>query len=123
MDCIIIKDLEVWFKVGVAKAERAKPQRLLLTIEMRQDFAQAAAADDLSRTIDYYAVTQRLQKLGQGKTWKLIETLASEIARVILQEFHPQSVVVEVKKFIMPETQWVAVRTERVCPGGGTNQQ
>ncbi len=36
-DQITIKDLEVRFHVGVPDDERAKPQKLLITIEMTHD--------------------------------------------------------------------------------------
>lgn len=114
MDTIIIQDLEVFYRVGVPDAERAQPQRLLLTVQMQHDFTACAATDDLTRTIDYFAVTQRLKRLGENQSWKLIEKLAVDIADVVLREFQPQTVAVEVKKFILPETRWVAVRIERV---------
>lgn len=112
-DAIRIEDLEVHYRVGVPEAERATPQRLLLTLEMRLDFARAAAGDDLTRTIDYHAVSRRLLALGEGRQWRLIETLAVEIAELVLREFGPERVEVEVKKFILPETRHVAVRVER----------
>ena len=111
---ISIVDLEVAYRVGVPDAERAQPQKLLLTIVMESDFAHAIATDGLDQTIDYYAVTQRLLKFGQGREWKLIEKLAGDIATAILQEFKPLSVSVEVKKFIIPEARYVAVSLERV---------
>jgi dihydroneopterin aldolase len=112
-DRIRIEDLEVFYRVGVPEAERATPQRLLLTLEMRHDFARAAAGDDLTQTIDYHAVSRRLLALGEGREWRLIETLAVEIAELVLREFGPERVAVEVKKFILPETRHVAVRVER----------
>ena len=114
MDTIIISELEVFFRVGVPDAERAQPQRLLLSVEMESDFQRAAAGDDLRETIDYYAVTRRLLAFGEGRSWKLIETLAVEIAAMITKEFGPERVRVEVKKFIIPEARFVAVRVERV---------
>lgn len=113
MDTIIINELEVWYHVGVPDAERAAAQRLLLTVEMERDFAAAAAGDDLRETIDYYAVSRRLLSLGEGRSWKLIETLAVEIAEMVLKEFGAARVRVEVKKFIIPEARHVAVRVER----------
>ena len=41
MDQIIIQDLEVFYRVGVPKRERAKPQRLLLTVQLEHDFGPA----------------------------------------------------------------------------------
>ena len=106
---ISIVDLEVFYRVGVPDAERAQPQRLLLTIELESDFTAAAKSDSIADTIDYYAVTQRLLKFGDGREWKLIEKLASDIADTVLKEFKPQSVSVEVKKFIIPQARHVSV--------------
>ena len=91
-----------------------RPQRLLLTIEMEHDFHAAATEDELSGTIDYFAVSQRLLKFGEGVHWKLIETLAVDIAQMILEEFQPRSVAVEVKKFIIPQARHVSVRVTRI---------
>jgi len=106
---ITIADLEVQYHVGVPDAERARPQRLLLSVELEHDFSLAAQADDLNRTINYFAVTQRLLKFGEGRSWKLIETLATDIAQLVLAEFHPAAVTVEVKKFIIPQARHVSV--------------
>ena len=114
MDTIIIHELEVWYHVGVPDAERAAVQRLLLTVEMERDFTAAAAGDDLRETIDYYAVSRRLLGFGAGRSWKLIETLAVELAAMVLQEFGAARARVEVKKFILPEARHVAVQVERV---------
>ena len=113
MDTIFITDLTVWYSVGVTELERAQPQRLLLTIEMGSDFTAAAASDDLGRTIDYYAVCQRLLRFGEGRSWKLIETLAVDIAAMVQTGFHAEKVTVEVKKFIIPEADHVGVRVAR----------
>jgi dihydroneopterin aldolase len=106
---ISIVDLEVFYRVGVPDAERAKPQRLLLTVGMEADFTAAAQSDSIADTIDYYAVTQRLLKLGEGREWKLIEKLAADICDMILAEFKPHAVTVEVKKFIIPQARHVTV--------------
>ncbi len=112
-DQICIRDLEVFYHVGVPDDERAEQQRLLLTLEIESDFTKAAAKDDLTQTIDYFAVTQRLLKLGEDREWKLIETLAVEIAELTRNEFRALSVMVEIKKFIIPEARWVSVRVSR----------
>jgi FolB domain-containing protein len=103
----------VFYRVGVPDAERAQPQRLLLTVEMESDFTAAAKSDGIADTIDYFAVTQRLQKFGDGREWKLIEKLAADIAEAVLAEFKPQQVSVEVKKFVIPQAQHVSVSLTR----------
>lgn len=112
-DKISLVDLEVFYRVGVPDAERAQPQRLLLTVVMESDFTAAAKSDGIADTIDYFAVTQRLLKFGDGREWKLIEKLVADIADVVLTEFKPSSVSVEVKKFIIPQAKFVSVSLER----------
>ena len=109
MAILSIVDLEVHYCVGVPDAERARPQRLLLTVRMEADFCAAVSSDSIAGTIDYFAVTQRLLKFGEGREWRLIEKLAADIADAILAEFKPQSVTVEVKKFVIPQARHVCV--------------
>src|SRR5436190_255446 len=113
MDSIRVTDLEVFFRVGVPEEERAKPQRLLISIEIERDLRFAGATDDLRKTTNYFAVVQRILGLGEGREWKLIEALAEEIATIVLREFEARSVVVEVKKFIIPQAQSVSVKIHR----------
>lgn len=113
MDKIVINELEVFYRVGVSDDERAKPQRLLISVKMARDLSAAAAADDLRQTIDYHAVTRRLLAFGESRSWKLIEKLAADIAEMILAEYAPDAVSVEVKKFIIPEARSVGVRLTR----------
>jgi dihydroneopterin aldolase len=113
MSKISIVDLEVFYHVGVPDEERAKPQRLLLTVEMDFDFSKAAESDGIGDTIDYFAVSQRLLKFGGGRSWKLIEKLAADIADMILAEFKLQGVTIEVKKFPIPEARYISVVVTR----------
>ena len=113
MDSIRISDLEVFFRVGVPQEERAKPQRLLISIDMELELNAAGKSDDISQTIDYYAVVQRIRALGEGREWKLIEALAEEIAGIGIEDFGAEAAVVEVKKFIIPQAQSVSVTVYR----------
>jgi dihydroneopterin aldolase len=109
MPNIKIIDLEVFYCVGVSDEERAKPQRLLLTVDMAFDFSVAAVSDRITKTIDYFEVSQKLLHLGEGRNWKLIEKVASNVAEMIMSEFRPQGVTVEVKKFAVPQAAYVSV--------------
>jgi len=119
MSFITIVDLEVFYRVGVTEEERSRPQRLLITIDMKYDFSSAAVSGRLGRTIDYAEVSRQLIKLGETRSWKLIETVATDIANKILAEFRPESVTIEVKKFSVPEARYVSVSLtrQRLVPG------
>ena len=116
MSFIAIVDLEVFYRVGVSDEERAQPQRLLLTVDIKFDFTAAAISGRIGRTIDYYEVSQRLLKLGENRSWRLIESVATDIANKILSEFRPESVTVEVKKFSIPEARYVSISLTKQRP-------
>lgn len=66
MSRISIVDLEVFYQIGVTDEERAKPQRLLITVEMDFDFSNAALSDRLEKTINYFDIAQELLKVRPG---------------------------------------------------------
>ena len=116
MSFITIVDLEVFYRVGISDEERAKPQRFLLTLDIKFDFSSAAVSGRIGLTIDYYEVTQRLLKLGETRSWRLIESVATDVADKILSEFRPENVTVEVKKFSIPEARYVSVSLTKQRP-------
>lgn len=113
MSRISIVDLEVFYCVGVTDEERSKPQRLLLTVDMNYDFAAASVSDRIEKTINYQAVAEELLKFGEGRSWKLLEKLVANLADVVLNKYRPQSVLVEAKKFVIPQARYVAVSLTR----------
>jgi len=116
MSKITIVDLEVFYCVGVTDEERAKPQRLLLTVDMSFDFTSAAVSDRIERTINYQTVADDLLKFGEGRSWKLVEKLVANVADKILAEYKPQAVMVEAKKFSIPQARFVSVSTSSSRP-------
>jgi dihydroneopterin aldolase len=112
-DAISIVDIEVQCRIGVPEEERAHPQRLLISVELELDVTAAAQADDISKTINYHSVYLLVKKLCGERERQLIETLAEEIAAMLLEEFETKAVRVEIRKFILPGTRHVAVRIER----------
>jgi dihydroneopterin aldolase len=116
MSKITIVDLEVFYCVGVTDEERSKPQRLLVTVDMSFDFSSASVSDRIEKTINYNVVAQHLLKYGEGRNWKLIEKLAANIADMVLTEFRPQAVQVEIKKFPIPQARHVSITLSKARP-------
>lgn len=106
---IILTDLEVHYHVGVPDAERAFPQRLLITLEMEVDAREAVCRDSLESTVDYQRVAQRILAFGQGRSWKLLETLARDLTTMVFEEFPVRRITIEIKKFVIPEARYVSV--------------
>jgi FolB domain-containing protein len=122
MSKITIAGLEVFYCVGVPDQERAQPQRLLLSVELDFDFTSAARSDRIEQTIDYHEIVQDLLAFGEGRSWKLLEKLAANIAARIMSRWHPRAVAVEVKKFAIPQARYVSVALTLHAPDARQDQ-
>ncbi|NJR41370.1 MAG: dihydroneopterin aldolase [Akkermansiaceae bacterium] len=112
-DIIEIRRLKVSTHIGVPDEERSVPQTLLVTIRMTPSQGFDGLADDISRTTDYYAVSQEILALAAARPRRLIETLATEIANHLLGNHPLQHVAISIEKHILPNTECVAVHLER----------
>ncbi len=112
-DSIHIEGLELSACIGVPDEERAAPQRLTvsLVLEPIRDFR--ALEDRIGNTVDYFALARTVQALAMVRPRQLIETLAEEIAATVLDQFAVRSIQVELRKYILPDTAFVAIRIER----------
>lgn len=112
-DRIEIRRLKVSAHIGVPDEERAEPQVLLVTVVMTPSQGFDGLADEISRTVDYYAVAQEIGRLAAAKPRKLIETLAVDIADHLLGKHPLKHVAITIEKHILPDTECVAVHIER----------
>ncbi|MCK9587882.1 MAG: dihydroneopterin aldolase [Terrimicrobiaceae bacterium] len=110
MNEIWIKGLKVRSLVGVVEDERQQEQELQVDLCICPSSPFAYMNDDIARTIDYDAVARGVRELVGEHPRHLIETLAADVARLLVDEFHAVSVTVEVRKFVLPETDYVAAR-------------
>jgi len=110
---IEIKGLSVTAFIGVPAEERQQAQPLCFDLRFAALLQPETLNEDLKATIDYAVVSQRLVELVQMRPRKLIETVADEVAEFFLKEFSLRWIEVTVRKFILPNTEYVAVTTRR----------
>ena len=110
MNEILIKGLKIRSMVGVSQEESQQEQELQVDLCIQPSSPFAYMNDDVMRTIDYGTVARRVRGLVAEGPRHLIETLAADIARLIVDEFHAVAVTVEVRKYVLPETDYVAAR-------------
>ena len=108
-DCIHVEQLEVFGRVGVTENERAKPQRLTLTITVWPEGAFDNLQDDITRTIDYSGMCMSVRNFVAEHAPKLVETLAGQLAAHLLNGFPIQKIRIELCKFVLPDAKHVAV--------------
>lgn len=110
---IEIRRLRVLTCIGVPDEERAALQELRVSVVLTAATPFAEMDDEIGKTLDYAALAVGIQALAAARPRRLIETLASDIADHVLASPAAAAVEVTVEKFILPDTECVAVRLHR----------
>lgn len=119
MDSIFLSGIACRVRLGVPDAERRRPQRVLIDLELRLDLEKAGATDDPADTVDYWEAERRVRTLAESGEYRLVERLASAVAGTALElDGRIVSVRVAVRKRpkAMPKTGEVAVALDRSRP-------
>jgi len=98
MDIVFIRDLRVDTIVGAYDWERQIKQTLVFDIDMATNIHRAATSDDLQFAVNYHAVSLRVSAYVEAHHTALIETLAEDVAALILTEFHVSWVRLQLTK-------------------------
>ena len=98
MDIIYLNDLRIDTVIGIYDWERRITQTVSFDLEMATDIRKAAASDSIEDTLDYNAVAKRLISFVGESKFQLVETLAEEVANIILNEFKVPWVRVRLNK-------------------------
>ena len=97
-DTIFLHDLRVETVVGIWDWERKIRQTVRIDLEMGASIARAAASDSIDDTLNYKNVAKRVQEFVAESEYQLVETLAENIAQVVLSEFEVPWVRLRVSK-------------------------
>lgn len=98
MDRIFITALTADAVIGIYDWEREVKQRLEIDLEMWMDLSAAASSDAIGDTLNYKSVAKRVLAFVEASRYRLVEALAGEIARIVLEEFKVARVRVTVHK-------------------------
>jgi FolB domain-containing protein len=97
-DKIIIRDLRLRTVIGVRECERMRRQDVVINVALYNDVRLPGQTDDPSTMLDYAAVTAAITTLVTSSDHRLVEALATDIARVCVVHFGAERVVVRVEK-------------------------
>lgn len=87
MDKIYLEDLRIEAVIGIWEWERRVRQVISLDLEMATDAKRAAATDQIGDALDYKSIAKRLASVVEGSEFRLVETLAETLARIVITEF------------------------------------
>ncbi|KTD21343.1 dihydroneopterin aldolase [Legionella londiniensis] len=96
MDKIEITGLAVNTRIGTHAWEQRILQRLLIDISIPCNLE--SCHDDLANTLDYSAICSKITEYVEHNSFKLIETVAENVATLIKEEFQVTQLGIQVSK-------------------------
>jgi FolB domain-containing protein len=115
-DRIHIECLEIQAHIGVPDEERSAAQRLTFNLTLWPLREMQDTNDDISRTVNYASVCAETRKFVAASRSKLIETLANALAVHLLAIFEIRRITIELRKYILPDVEFVSVTVTRERP-------
>ena len=114
MDAIVIRDLRIEVLIGIHRREQHMPQTVSIDLDIGLPGGEVFASDRVADTIDYEQVALRIKALASSGHFRLVETLAERIARLLIDDFGAPWVKVSAAKIaILPNAKLVGVSIER----------
>ncbi|MBA2443867.1 MAG: dihydroneopterin aldolase [Nocardioidaceae bacterium] len=98
VDRLVLRGLRAHGHHGVLDSERREGQEFVVDVELALDTRPAADTDDLSATVHYGELAERLHTAVSSDPVRLIETLAERLAGICLTESAVKWVKVTVHK-------------------------
>lgn len=123
VDRIEVRALRVVATHGALPEERERAQPFELDLDVWVDTGAAGASDQLTDTVDYGTVVERVAALVRDTSFTLLEALAEAVALAVSEvDARVERVAVTVRKLRPPigeDVGSVGVRLERGRPGAG----
>ncbi|MFD2706344.1 dihydroneopterin aldolase [Salibacterium lacus] len=99
MDKIFLKGMEFYAYHGVFPEENKLGQPFCVDLVLEADLKEAAAEDNLEKSVNYAEAHQAVKTVVEEKCYNLVETIAEEIADEVLHAFSiVKTATVKVKK-------------------------
>ena len=86
-DTVFIQGLKAASVIGCYDWERDIRQTLVIDLELKADFTQAAETDALEHALDYAAISKRVIAVCDESRFQLLEALADHLAAIVLADF------------------------------------
>lgn len=98
-DRIIVKDLQIFTRIGVNPEEKTFGQRFFIDLNAEADLKAAGTSDDYNQAICYGRMSEIAIAAFTARPYNLIEAAAEAVAAALLAEFPAmKSIIVEVRK-------------------------
>ena len=115
---VVVRGLVLLCSIGIRRAERDRPQRVRVSVELTATAAAGFPGDDRRRVINYEKVVAAIRQIAASGHIDLCEGFAARICDACLADPRVARIRVEVEKLdIFAEAESVGAILERNRPG------
>ncbi|MFO1121299.1 MAG: dihydroneopterin aldolase [Hyphomicrobiales bacterium] len=112
---VFVRDLDLMACIGIYDTEKAKPQRIIVNIDLSVQEGEGPNDDDIGHVVSYEIVVKKVESILAEGHINLVETLCEKIAAACLKDRRVMAARVRVEKpDIIPNARSVGVEIERV---------
>ena len=111
---VFVRDLTMLALIGIHDAEKIKPQRIVVNIDLSVQEAEGPMPDDISHVVSYEIIVKKCEAIVVEGHVNLVETLAEKFADACLKDRRVAAARVRIEKpDIIPNARSVGVEIER----------
>ena len=114
---VVVRGLVVLCSIGIRRAERDRPQRVRISVELTATSEATHPGEDRRRVINYEHVVAAIRKIAGSGHIDLCEGFAQRICDACFEDQRVGHMRVSVEKLdVFPETEGVGAVLERARP-------
>jgi dihydroneopterin aldolase len=111
---VFVKDLEIDALLGIYPEEKARPQRIIVNIDLSVKEGNDPTSDDIKNVVSYEIVVKKVERIVAQGHVNLVETLAELIALACLKDARVMAARVRIEKpDVIKNARSVGVEIER----------
>ena len=111
---VFVKDLEIDALLGIYREEKARPQRIIVNIDLSVKEGNDPTSDDIKNVVSYEIVVKKVERIVAQGHVNLVETLAELIALACLKDARVMAARVRIEKpDVIKNARSVGVEIER----------
>lgn len=111
---VFVRDLTMLALIGIHDAEKIKPQRIVVNIDLSVQELHSPMPDDISHVVSYEIIVKKCEAIVAEGHVNLVETLAEKFAEACLKDKRVAAARVRIEKpDIIPNAKSVGVEIER----------
>ena len=111
---VFVKDLEIDALLGIYPEEKARPQRIIVNIDLSVKEGSDPTSDDIKNVVSYEIVVKKVERIVAQGHVNLVETLAELIALACLKDARVMAARVRIEKpDVIKNARSVGVEIER----------